>query len=49
MTVLAGFGQFAVASTLGGEIDDDGAWGHGLDHFLGNENRRAFAGNGGGW
>ena len=34
---LAGLGQLAVPARLGGEVDDDRAGAHGLDHLLGDQ------------
>src|SRR5438093_4113585 len=35
--LLARLSESAVTALLGGQIDDDGAWPHRLDHFLGDE------------
>ena len=39
---LAGLGHGAVAALFGGEIDDDGAGLHALDHAGGDELERKF-------
>ena len=40
---LSGDGGFDVATHLGGQIDDDGARLHALDHLLGDEDGRLLA------
>src|SRR5205807_1903562 len=41
-------GKFAVAATLGGQVNDDGAGGHASYHFGGNQHGGLLAGDDGG-
>src|SRR5258708_32587672 len=40
-----GLGQRAVSALLGRKVQNDGAWPHTADHFLGDEDRSALPGN----
>ena len=42
---LAGFRESTVSALLGGQVDDDRAGAHGLNHVLGYQDWRPFPGN----